>query len=199
LAAPDAPKRRLFVGTFLSPAAQASLLELAEQEQKLARAWGTKVRFVDSRMLHLTWLFLGQVEARLVDEITARLTAVAGRHQPFELTYDQLEYWPSRRLARYLVVVPPCVVPAATALAADLKDTLREFVQRPEDRPYRPHLTIMRFSAGLKAEQGSIALFSMQDKLPIAQSVQKIELLESRLQTGKDQYTALQSFQLNIP
>lgn len=103
-----------------------------------------RARWVPRSNLHLTLVFLGSCDARVL----ARAKAAAERvdFPPFELTLDRLGYfWRPRVLWAGPVNTPPELV----ALAADLRDALDAEGVMPADatRAFRAHVTVARKAA----------------------------------------------------
>jgi RNA 2',3'-cyclic 3'-phosphodiesterase len=96
-------------------------------------------RRVPRRNYHLTLAFLGRVPARRLDEIRG---AAAGVHaEPFELSMDCHGHWPAPRVAWIGCRRPP---PAAGMLAELVWDAVEPLGFRREQRPFWPHLTVLR-------------------------------------------------------
>lgn len=198
MATAEAPKKkRLFVGTFLGDESRERLAELHENKSDLERGFGKKLRWTSPEKLHLTWLFLGYVEPPAIPEIQRTLSEIASRHAKLTLRFDQAEFWPSRRRARFFVLTPS-VVPAAMAnVADDTKSSLLKFVQNPEDRKYSPHLTIIRFDAASGKPLEVPESFQKLLLSPIELVVGQIDLIESRMASGSNTYHSLASFFLS--
>lgn len=96
-------------------------------------------RRVAKRNYHLTLAFLGGVPAARLDEIRAAAAGV--RAAPFELLLDCHGHWPGPRVAWLGCRRPP---EAADALAQALWAALEPVGFRPDKRPFRPHLTVLR-------------------------------------------------------
>ena len=89
--------------------------------------------------LHITLAFLGDMGA----DARACAEAVAGEisGKPFELSFDQVGYWPRPQI----LWCGPSVVPDALLdLVTTLGERLRRCGFRPETRPYAPHITLAR-------------------------------------------------------
>jgi 2'-5' RNA ligase len=88
---------------------------------------------------HVTLVFVGDFPE---ERIPALLEASrAARIEPFRLRFDRAEYWPRPRVG----VLAAQTVPAALQqLVADLNVVVEDAGVGPEDRVYRPHITIAR-------------------------------------------------------
>lgn len=189
-------KRRLFVGTFLRPDQQQKLGQLKEYDAQLSKLWERKVRLVNGKKLHLTWLFLGSVEETLVDEIGEKLAAIAREVQPLSITYGGTEFWPSAKSARLLVLIPHMVAPEIYTLANRIKSALRQYEYREEKRIYKPHITLARLEPGKHKSLDMPDWFPLAEQLPVPHLLDRIELIESVPERGDDGYVSLRSFPL---
>jgi 2'-5' RNA ligase len=189
-------KRRLFVGSFLAETERACLVELRACDQQLSAEWSRRLRWVTAEKMHLTWIFLGHVEEKFVDEICERLNGIAESHRKTAVDYTDVEFWPSPKLARHLVLTPAKVPAEVLAIAKHTKETLSDYVDKPETRPYRPHVTLLNLDSGPKMSLAIPDYLSIDNCLPLRQNLAKIDLIESRLGRGSDAYTSLKTFEL---
>jgi len=129
------PERaRLFFALCPDASVRAALAALARDAQ--AECGG---RAIPPENIHLTLFFVGAVErARIAAlENAAGSLTTAG----FELVLDRLGHWPHNRI----VWAGATHCPAALAtLAADLRSALARMGITGEERPYVPHLTLVR-------------------------------------------------------
>jgi 2'-5' RNA ligase len=125
--------RRLFFALWPDEACRERLAALAAAA--LSEGAG---RPVPPQDWHVTLCFLGSVPQRLIGPL--QTAAAALRARPFTLRLDRLRYWAQSRVA---VVLGPC--PAAAAeLARALRELARELGLEPDDKPLRPHITLVR-------------------------------------------------------
>lgn len=128
--------RRIFFGLWPDDSVR---LRLAALQRRLI-ASGCPGRAVRSGGLHLTLAFVGDVTPEMLACCRESAGAVAGT--PFPLRLDTLGSFPRTRIAW----VGPATVPDALSdLARRLNSTLASNCGfTPEDRPYRPHITLLR-------------------------------------------------------
>ena len=125
---------RLFFALWPSPGVQAALAARALQAQ--AESGGRMMR---AENIHLTLLFIGSIERERVPELEAAAALVRGT--AFSLVLDRVDYW--RHSGIVWAGTTQC--PAALAvLAADLRTALAGIGIEGEDRPYVPHITLVR-------------------------------------------------------
>jgi 2'-5' RNA ligase len=99
------------------------------------------VRAVPRENLHVTHAFLGGRPAGEVDAIAAELAAAAAAAGPIELAAER--YRETRSVG---MVVLADEGGAATAVADELAGRLARLgVYHPEQRPWLPHVTVVRF------------------------------------------------------
>jgi RNA 2',3'-cyclic 3'-phosphodiesterase len=110
---------------------------LYREAQSLHRDCGGRVTHREN--VHLTLVFVGDVAV----ERLAELKVVAGtvRGSPFELVLDQFGYWRHNRIVwASLLSVPEALRELVGSLESRLQHAGFEFDQRP----YAPHLTLLR-------------------------------------------------------
>lgn len=131
-AGPAARGERLFVALWPDAATREAL-------SRAAQALGTGGRRVASANLHLTMAFLGQVSAtRRPSILKAMRQTRAGR---FSIVLDQVGYFAASRVVWLGLSSPP---PALTEIQRRLAAHLRDAGFAIEDRPFRPHVTLVR-------------------------------------------------------
>ena len=96
-------------------------------------------RAVDRRNWHVTLAFIGTFPAHRVPYLLERAAAIPVK--PFSLNFDRLEFWPRPRIACLCAVTVP---PELQALADGLNGIIADLGLRPEERAYRPHITVVR-------------------------------------------------------
>lgn len=136
---------------------------------------------VPARNMHLTLLYLGQVEAGT----RGRLVEAAGelRFEPFRLGLDKVEFWPKPRilcLASNLHPPEPLL-----GLVEALRKAAAGERLKIEREPYVPHVTLVRKVAVL----GAPPLFEPRDWL-----VDSFCLVESTPERGAVRYRTLRAW-----
>ena len=133
---------RLFLGLRL---ADGDVDELAAwQARELQTRAGRSVRTVPRENLHVTLAFLGSRPAGDVGGITAALEASVGDARSRGLMELRPERYRETRSVGMVLLAD--AERRAAALAGDLHARLEALgVYRPEQRPWLPHLTVLRF------------------------------------------------------
>jgi RNA 2',3'-cyclic 3'-phosphodiesterase len=180
---PDETRRvRLFVALELPGARRAELASWAADVLGDDEA----LRLVAADALHVTLAFLGWRDEELVERIAAAVdVAVAGMGAP-ELTPRGLAPLPSRR-PRVLAVDLDDRAGLAGALQASVeRELVAADVHEPEDRAFRPHVTVARVRKGRRAPTGR---FPDPPRGPFAATA--VTLFRSDLSPAGARYTAL--------
>ncbi|HLT91470.1 MAG TPA: RNA 2',3'-cyclic phosphodiesterase [Woeseiaceae bacterium] len=94
---------------------------------------------VDRRNWHVTLVFIGSFPEAQIPFLEAAAGEVGT--EPVRLRFDRLAYWPRPKVASLL---PLAVPPALESLVGSLEALLAPFGREPEDRIYRPHITVAR-------------------------------------------------------
>lgn len=205
---------RLFVGTFLSEEGAGKLARLASANANLDRLWNTKVRWVGENKLHITWLFLGEINSEIMPDLQSALgdavqaLKAKGSCENLILRYDRIELWPTERKAKLAVITPATVPDQIEVIASSIKASLKKFVpadqQMHEHKSFKPHLTAFRFSRDFNRAKHSLGATSIRtadiaipdDIFPIEHPIAEIALIESDMGKQMQGYERLFSFDL---
>ena len=182
---------RLFVAILPPPEA---LDELAEAAAPLRQA-APELRWSGRPQWHLTLAFLGDVNERVLADLTARLERAAARHSVQNLAFAGGGAFPSPRRARVLWAGVRADHKALSALAASVSAGARRAGAPPPDegRKYHPHLTLAhcRQPADVSALVASLADFA-----GAGWSAPSVALMRSRLGSGPPQHEEMASWPL---
>ena len=94
---------------------------------------------VDRRNWHITLAFIGTFPEDRVPYLLERAEQI--KVEPFRLSFDRLEFWPRPKVASLCAAMVP---PELQALVDSLNAVLVDLGIEPEDRTYRPHITVAR-------------------------------------------------------
>lgn len=105
-------------------------------------------RAVERRNWHVTLAFIGAFPENRVPYLLERAAEIYV--EPFRLNFDRLEYWPRPRVASLSAATVP---PELQTLVDSLNDVLLDLGLKPEDRTYRPHITVARNARAFTTER----------------------------------------------
>lgn len=128
------PTLRLFFALWPDEEIQA---RFEQASQRLHRICGGKRTRREN--IHLTLAFLGDVPAAQLETLRAVAAGAAG--VAFDLNFDELGWWRRNQITWAAPSEPP---PALFRLVDALKSGLAAAGFKTEDRPYLPHLTLLR-------------------------------------------------------
>lgn len=94
---------------------------------------------VDRRNWHITLVFIGEFPENRVPYLIERAAQI--KVEPFRLSFDRLEFWPRPKVASLCAATVP---PELQAIVDALNRVLLDLGLKPEDRTYRPHITVAR-------------------------------------------------------
>lgn len=127
-------RQRVFFALWPEPAASAALHAFALRMQ--ARCGGRVMR---AETLHLTLAFLGDLPVQRINALRTLAAQVHG--EAFDLEIARAGSWKRNRV---LWAAPRATPPALADLADALASALRAAGYALEERPFSPHLTLIR-------------------------------------------------------
>lgn len=151
---------RLFFAAWPAPEVQRALGDLAHDAQRECGG-----RAVPVHNIHLTLVFLGNVERGRLAEIETLVATISAPR--FALAVDRLDYWRHNRIVWAGTEECP---EALRALVAQLEQVLATAGFHFDQRPYVPHITLLRDARRAPA-QGRVS--------PVAWPVAEFALVES--------------------
>jgi 2'-5' RNA ligase len=177
---------RLFTAIELAPETRAAVVRQQAALATALRREGTPVRLTPPDQLHLTLVFIGQVdEARareIVEAMRADLPAA-----PFELEFGSAGVFPPRGRARILWLGVSRGARDVTELYAQVVERLESAGVPREARPYSPHLTIGRW----RNDDGPRRTAFPPVPAQALEHVNAVTLFESRLQSSGAEHVPL--------
>lgn len=105
-------------------------------------------RVVDRREWHITLVYIGDVPDDQIPYLLERASRI--QVEPFRLSFDKLEFWARPKVA---CVVAPTIPAELQSLIAALNSIVQDFGVVPNDRTYRPHITVARNARTFSTER----------------------------------------------
>jgi len=182
--------KRLFIAVDPEPAMQETIFRLIST---IKREYPIKgVRYTVPQNLHLTLLFLGDTDEKLIPKICDKLNRICNSMPEFDLAFANLGAFPSRHNPRilWLGVNEPEPV---TALAKSIISGLH-FVAEPDKSRFFPHLTLGRVAGNARKVpgEGFSRLFAKQGNINLGSTrIREVLLYQSTLRPEGPVYTVL--------
>jgi len=107
-------------------------------------AVGGKINWVSRANLHVTMNFLGDVADGDIAEVCRRMSAVAGRVEPFEFAVRGLACTPPHGSVRMIWGLVDDPTGLLSAMHDELANQFASMGFRQENREYKPHVTLAR-------------------------------------------------------
>ncbi len=155
----EAPTQRLFFALWPSEEVRSGLAEV------MASLVVRRAKPVPAENLHITLLFLGSVTAQT--RICAEKIAEGIAGHPFELSLDQIGFWPQSGIVWLGARELP---ESLTALVQDLHLGVAGCGIDLDARPFKPHVTLMRKALVVRRERPLVAVAWRVDDFALAES-----------------------------
>ncbi|HUG74332.1 MAG TPA: RNA 2',3'-cyclic phosphodiesterase [Acidimicrobiia bacterium] len=152
---------------------------------------GVPGRPVRPQEWHLTLRFLGEVDAPTLDRVMAAMDG-ADLGPRFTIRLSGLGAFPKASAAQVLWVGMMEGAERVTLLAERADEALVAAGLEPQDRPYRPHLTVTR----LRPSESVRHLIDGAGTIDVRWKVDRVVLYETRLRRGGAKYRELEEFPL---
>jgi 2'-5' RNA ligase len=179
---------RTFIAVDLGKSIRDRLVSLQE---RLAQS-GAPVKWVEVENLHVTLLFLGEVEDRDVPAVCRAAADVCREHTPFPLTVEAAGSFPNARRPRVLWAGIGEGTQELCALHDALETPLLELgCYRREERRYTPHITLGRVKSDRPTEKLAAALAKQAGWRGGEIAVQEIQVMSSELKPQGPVYAVL--------
>jgi len=161
-------------------------------QESLARAGGD-VKWVEPENLHVTLLFLGEVDNRDVVEVCRAVTACCREQPAFPMSVETLGAFPNLRRPRTVWVGVGEGAEEVIALHDALEETLLELgCYRREQRPFAPHITLGRVKRDDSPTDELAGLLAKKAEWQGGEtSVREVLVMSSELRSEGPVYTVL--------
>ena len=103
---------------------------------------------VDRRDWHVTLVYVGELPEEQLPDLMERASQIQVEH--FHLSFDRLEFWARPRIA---CLIAPTVPAELQSLIDTLRGIVLDFGVMPEDRTYRPHITVVKNARTFNTER----------------------------------------------
>lgn len=160
--------------------------------QKTFARTGAQVKWVEPFNLHLTLLFLGEVDQRAVPSVCQAVADGCREHSAFALTMAGTGSFPNPRRPRTLWVGVRDGAEDVVAIHDALEGPLLELgCYRREERRFTPHITLGRVKGDCDDDALAAELARQADWAGGETTVREIQVLSSVLRSDGPIYTVL--------
>ena len=149
-----------------------------------------EIKWLQLEQIHITLRFFGYILPQEVQLIGAAMNRVAAETEPFTIFATGLGCFPSLRRPRVLWV--GVEDRGVTKLQAGITKETRTIGEKPEDRPFSPHLTLARIK-DLPREEGKVLEGMRTIKLSPEWRVTELLLMQSHLSSAGARYEIIHS------
>jgi 2'-5' RNA ligase len=155
-----------------------------------------RITWVKPQNLHFTLKFLGEISVGRVQRLKVTLKQAAQGCKPFPVDFTNIGIFPNAKRPRVIWLGLGDPTAQLVKLYQELEENLRVCGFVPENRKFKPHLTLGRIRRLKNREQ----LISSLHSLPLPKldqlKVTQVSLIRSQLQPQGPIYTELYSAQL---
>ena len=186
---------RLFVAVPVPDAIKETIAELQRKLQRLLPE--APIRWTDSRQIHLTVRFFGNVKSEHVNEIREALATACDGTNAFGLKACGLGVFPDKRRPRVIWAGIEDGEGALAILQEKIRIATASFGERPDERPFSAHLTLGRIKDIRPREAAALRQFIETEDGPCGEwQVREIELLRSELSSAGARHSVIGNFLL---
>ncbi len=184
---------RVFVAVGISAEAREQLIGAVERiRQDIPQG----IQWANPDGMHLTLKFLGNIPSSSVGPLLDCLGPVAAGHSHFLLHLAGLGMFPNRRKPRVLWAGVDGDLDALDRLQQGAEDAINALGYPPEQRPFRPHITLGRPRRSVSDAQLSRIGSAVSVTTPPSQvgwQVESVDVMQSELHPSGARYTILGS------
>jgi 2'-5' RNA ligase len=168
---------------------------MLDRMQKNLRAFEADVRWVAIPSIHLTLKFLGEADPAVIPGLSNALRRASASQGPFSLRLHGLGCFPGERSPRVIWCGIEGETEALIRLQTTVEAVCAEFGFAPEERAFRPHLTLGRVR-GKRNLQPLLDCIKMGSDMESGFKADRYNVYQSVLKPQGAVYTVLQSIAL---
>ena len=155
------------------------------------------VRWVRPEFIHLTVVFMGDIQSEQISSMGDPLKAVCSNHAPFRISLKPMGCFPNTRNPRVIWLGIDGDIERMSQFRDDLQQALSPFGIKEEERAFRPHLTLGRFKKpGKRQTELEQFLETYRDLASPSCTLGELVLFRSDLKPGGAVYTKMLSWPL---
>ena len=172
------------------------LLKKTSDIQDKLKGLDAEVGWTKVSSIHLTIRFLGEIEDGLVDKVDTVIKEASKGQPPFDISITGSGVFPNLKNPRVIWLGIDDGAKGLTNLQRALEDGLKALGFEPEEREFRPHLTLGRVKGAKGKERLSSAVSGLKDIEIGSFTVDRVILYKSELKPTGAVYTKLKEIKL---
>jgi 2'-5' RNA ligase len=178
--------------TFIAVDVNGAIRTAATAVQRTLMKTGAQARWVEAESLHLTLLFLGEVDDNDLARICRVVANVANTEAPFLLTVAGVGAFPTPRRPKVIWGGITDGADALTRLHTAIEAPLLELgCYRTEDRAFTPHLTLGRLKGEEDGNLIAPELSKLADWKGGYTQVEEVLVMSSEMRRNGPEYTVV--------
>ncbi len=181
--------------TFIAIPIPESCLEMLAQMQRQLQAPKAEVRWIKIPSIHLTLKFLGEVDPAAIPAMVESLGVISEQTRQFGIRLSGLGTFPNDTNPRIIWCGIRGDTDVLTRLQAEVETVCADFGFPPEDRPFRPHLTLGRIK-GRKNLKSLVDCIAKGSDLECGFHADRFNIYKSVLKPSGAVYTVLETIAL---
>lgn len=156
------------------------------------------VRWVKPEFIHLTVVFMGDIQSEQIPPMGEEIKTVCSRHPLFRISLKPVGCFPNSRSPRVVWLGIDGDLERMTRFRDQLQEVLSPFGIKGEERAFKPHLTLGRFRRpGRRQTELDALLATYKDLSSPSCMLGDLVLFRSDLKPGGALYTKLLSWPLS--
>lgn len=155
------------------------------------------VRWVSINNIHLTVLFLGDVEQNVIDSVKPKLETICLETNSFNLAVEGGGFFGTKNSPKVLWAGIDGLPEYAAIFKNTIEKQFEPFGIKSEKRPFKPHLTLGRFKDRPDEKAMQKCLMELKNFKSSVFNVNKLVLFKSDLSSKGAIYTKILTFKLD--
>ena len=184
------------IRSFLAIELPESILRKIGEIQESLRSSHADVRWTNPEKIHLTLKFFGNIEESRIDPIFKAIEEPIRNTPPFSIKVRGVGAFPHLRNARVIWIGLLDERETLTSLQKEIEAYLEKIGFQPEDRPFRPHLTLGRVKSGRGRDELAERMEGRGEEEFGDFEVERVVLFKSDLRPSGPIYTPLREMKL---
>lgn len=171
-------------------------LEKISSVQDRLKGLDADVTWTKTGGIHITLKFLGDIEEGYIDKVAAVIEEASKGQTPFEISIKGSGAFPNLKNPRVVWIGVEDGANVLSKLHQGLDDRLKGLGFEPEEREFRPHLTLGRVKGPRGKERLSAAVSELREIELGSFTVDRVILYKSELKPTGAVYTKLREIKL---